>query len=170
MMKWHATFILCIAVLTSLGKADGQKAGERTPAPVFTRVEVSTDTALLKALKSPNATNIVLSRDIVLGEMFLVSCARFRRNFCPRYIPSGPSFAFLSPALILRRNVTIYGGKKGGKSGFKLDLAYYTGLIHLGTRVKLTFSDLLILHQKRQQPLYPGEHLSITACRAVVHA
>ena len=72
---WNARVMRCpvhifvfIAALAILGQAN---AGDRTPAPAIAKVEVGTDTALLKALKSPNVTNIVLTSDIVLGEIRL---------------------------------------------------------------------------------------------------
>ena len=64
----------------------------------------------------------------------------------------GPSWAFTG-SLVIKRNVTLTTTSRG----HSLDLAFYNSIIHLGSNVKLTIQNLMLLHQKRQNPLYPGQ-------------
>jgi hypothetical protein len=71
----------------------------------------------------------------------------------PVVLSAGPSWQFLSAdaGVVLKRNVTIFG-----KEMRLLDLGYFSSLIRLASGVQLTFSNLILVHQKRTNPLYPG--------------
>ena len=136
----HISFCLCLLCLAANFR-------------LAISLQVSTDSALLSALKNNNITDIVLTKSIKLGENRHASSLK-------RIAPSHPFehvgsiWSYINPPIRLERNVTL----TSSSPSVVLDLDFYADTLHLGYNVMFTFNNMAILNGKRKFPLGECSH------------